>query len=350
MKAIAFAALLLAAPATAAQDLDLLTPGEPAPALADVTWLQGEPVPAWQPGQVYVLDFWATWCGPCKASIPHLDGLADQRAADGVNVIGVAIWPRPSMVPTPDFVKEKGEAMSYRICEDIDGRTAQAFMEPTVSNGIPTAMIIGKTGLIEWVGHPMAGMDDVLDQVVAGTWDTAAAQAAFVKEREAEARAMAIQREFMDARKAGDWAKVADAAGRMFDLDPDMYGNLAFAKYDALLRAGQAETAATWGRSLLETFKENAQGLNGLAWTAVDPRAGRATFDLELARTAADKANALAEGRDFSVLDTLARVHFLQGDPAKARELQQQAIDLAPEEAREELQARLKEYQAADHG
>ena len=222
-------------------------------------------------GKIVMLDFWATWCGPCKKAIPHMDQISDTRGAQNVHVIGVAIWPRPNMVPTPDFVREKGDAMSYRICEDVDGRTAAAFMEPTGSNGIPTCMVVGKTGQLEWVGHPMAGMDEVLDQVLAGTWDSAAFAAELRARLEREAKADAIQQELGQATEARDWAGVARLANQLYELDAEQFGGAALMSYDALLRARQAEQAATYGRKLVESFKDVPQALNALAWTIVEP-------------------------------------------------------------------------------
>jgi len=347
MKACALILALLASPALADDGAGMLLPGDAAPLLKDVTWLKGDAVTSWQPGHVYILDFWATWCGPCKKAIPHMDEIADTRAAQNVHVIGVAIWPRPGMVPTPDFVTEKGEAMSYGICEDIEGKTAQAYMEPTGSNGIPTCMLVGKTGQLEWVGHPMNGMDAALEAVLADTWDRQAFAESFRLERENAIKAGAIQQQIGEATEARDWAAVARLANELYELDPEQFGGAALMSYDASVRAGQAQQAAAYGRKLVDSFKEVPQALNALAWTIVDPQAGREAPDLELALSAAEKANELTRGGDFSILDTLARVVFLKGNAARARELQQKAIDLAPAEAKAELEGRLKEYENA---
>ena len=157
MKVLGLATLLFVVPIASAGEDTTLSPGDSAPVLKDVSWIQGEPIPAWEAGHVYVLDFWATWCGPCKRSIPDLDAFADKHAEDDVHVIGVAIWPRPGMVPTKDFVQEKGDAMSYGICEDLDQRTSAAFMEAAGQNGIPTCMVIDQQGMLAWLGNTLSG-------------------------------------------------------------------------------------------------------------------------------------------------------------------------------------------------
>ncbi|HEX5009693.1 MAG TPA: redoxin family protein [Planctomycetota bacterium] len=349
MKVLALATLLVVAPLASAGDAPTLKPGDPAPVLKDVNWLQGKPVASWEPGNVYVLDFWATWCGPCKRSIPDLDKFADKHTNDNVHVIGVAISPHEGMVPTADFVKEKGEAMSYGICEDIDRKTATAFMEAAAQNGIPTCMVIDKAGKLAWLGNPLGGqLESTVDAVVAGTWDTAAFAQKIAAEQANEAKANELQKALAEAAKAKDFTKVADLAGQLFALDPENYGQAALIKYDALVRGQKADDAAKYGQDLVKaTFKDNANALNSLAWSIVDPKNPRESTDLPLARLAADRANELTSANDFSVLDTLARVCFLQGDVDKAIMLQQKAVDSAPDEAKDELKTRLTEYQAA---
>ncbi|MBE7172212.1 MAG: TlpA family protein disulfide reductase [Williamsia sp.] len=69
--------------------------GDPAPPLRVREWLKGTPVQRFEKGSVYVLEFWATWCIPCKAAMPRLSALA-REYKDKVHVIGVDIMEKKS--------------------------------------------------------------------------------------------------------------------------------------------------------------------------------------------------------------------------------------------------------------
>jgi thiol-disulfide isomerase/thioredoxin len=62
--------------------------GKQAPKLELSSWLNGEIKPAAMQGKIVVVDFWATWCGPCRASIPHNNELVKKYASKGVLLVG----------------------------------------------------------------------------------------------------------------------------------------------------------------------------------------------------------------------------------------------------------------------
>ncbi len=138
--------------------------GDAAYPLTGLTWVKGSPVTI-APGKVYVVEFWATWCPPCRESIPHLTKLA-KKYADNVVFVGVSNEEVSAVKP---FVAEKGDEMNYHVAVDTTDKVANGYMTAFDQGGIPTAFIVNTEGKVVWLGHPM-DLDNVLGQVVAGTY------------------------------------------------------------------------------------------------------------------------------------------------------------------------------------
>ena len=83
-------AALMSAALVSAQAEHALKIGDAAPPLKVGKWIKGEPVKAVEAGKLHVLEFWATWCGPCVAAIPHVSELQKKHA--DVVFIGVNVW------------------------------------------------------------------------------------------------------------------------------------------------------------------------------------------------------------------------------------------------------------------
>lgn len=336
------------APAKAPEKKKRLGVGDPAPSLEGIKWLKGEPVTGFQPGQVYVLDFWATWCGPCIAAIPHMNEIHNEMKDKGVNVLGLAVWPRAGMKPTKEFVEARGDKMAYRIAEDVEGKLANSYMKPAGQNGIPCVFIVDQKGKIAWIGHPMDGMDEVLDEVVKGDFDPVSYGK---KKAEREAASKKLEEAFEEAMASDDHAKGLEAADALLKFDGKKYAQLNIFKYVAMSKLGKADEARAFGSGMMETYAKDEQMLNFLAWTIVDPQGDFAGDtlkpDADLALAAATKASALKNDTDPAILDTLARAHFVKGDIAKAVEVQTKAVDVADEDFKEQLRSALEEYKTA---
>jgi thiol-disulfide isomerase/thioredoxin len=152
--------------------------GDSAPPLRTGTWVQGEPVPSFDSNHVYIVEFWATWCGPCRASIPHLNEIWQKFKDKDVIVIGQDVLEQDES-GVPAFVKKMGDQMTYRVALDDKSRDKEGamlinWMKAADQNGIPTAFIVNRQGKIAWIGHPMALSETVLDQILAGKFDSAA--------------------------------------------------------------------------------------------------------------------------------------------------------------------------------
>src|SRR5262245_8436564 len=159
------------APAPASAGTATLVPGAQSPAPTIAQWVKGAPVPAFQKGKVYVVEFWATWCGPCIASMPHLSALQRAYRDKGVTFIGVTSEdPHNDLGAVEAMVKAKGDGMDYTVAWDSGRKTNEAYMTAAGQGGIPCSFLIDGAGRIAYIGHPIM-LDLPVSQVVAGTWD-----------------------------------------------------------------------------------------------------------------------------------------------------------------------------------
>src|SRR3954447_25972964 len=112
--------------------------GDPAPPLAASKWLQGPEVKEFAPGKVYVVEFWATWCGPCIVMMPHMAELQEQYKDKGVTFIGFSAGdPNNTEEKVSAFVKKRGPKLKYTFAYGDDRETYNAWMKAAGQGGIP---------------------------------------------------------------------------------------------------------------------------------------------------------------------------------------------------------------------
>lgn len=191
-------------------------PGSMAPALDVKKWYKGTPVKGFEKDKTYIVEFWATWCGPCITSIPHVTKLAKENP--DVTVIGVSIWEEDEGTKIQDFIDKMGDKMDYNVgySGNKEGM-AQTWMDAAGQNGIPSAFII-KNQQIQWVGHPMS-MDKPLAEIKAGTFDVEAFRVDFEKKAEANRQAAAARAELNVAQKLVNAGKYAEAKTKLDEIE-----------------------------------------------------------------------------------------------------------------------------------
>ena len=144
---------------------DVLVPGTQAPAFTPEKFLKGTEVKSLEPGRVHVIEFWATWCGPCVAAMPHLTKL--QKDNPDIAVIGVAGFERAGDADSNEkkvrgFLESRGDQVGIAIALDTDGSMARDWMNAARRNGIPTSFVVGKDGKVAYIGFPNAQLDEAV--------------------------------------------------------------------------------------------------------------------------------------------------------------------------------------------
>ncbi len=147
--------------------------GDPAPPLLLKAWFKGMPVQRFEKGNVYVVEFWATWCKPCIAAMPHLSALA-REYKDRVTILGVDIYEKKttSMEKVKAFVDSMWHRMDYHVAAEDSNFMVAGWIEATgeKDNGIPRTFVVNAEGRLAWIGHPK-DLDQVLPKIVNNTWD-----------------------------------------------------------------------------------------------------------------------------------------------------------------------------------
>jgi thiol-disulfide isomerase/thioredoxin len=121
--------------------------GEAPPPVAAQAWLnwKGKEPPSLESlrGKVVVVEFWATWCGPCVAGIPHLNELQAKHEKEGLVILSLTDQSKPHV---EEFAAKR--EMKYTI--GVKSETGDAYGV----SGIPHAFIVGRDGKLRWAGHP----------------------------------------------------------------------------------------------------------------------------------------------------------------------------------------------------
>jgi len=345
---------------------DLLTIGSDAPPLAIEHWIQDgggkfKPVTKFKSGNVYVVEFWATWCVPCIQSMPHLANLQNEYAKKGVQIISVtdedvatvdAFLKRPApRVPgmkkdsrkKEDSDKEedsdKAVIQTYRditsaycLTADPDLSTYGDYMTAAAQLGIPTSFIVGKDGKVEWIGHP-GELEGPLQAVVADRWDREKfLEEILPQQKEAKERIDTdrLNNDVYELLKIQDFdgaLKLANAAiGEGESLNAKMI------KLRVLIAAERLGDSAKHLTSIYDDLVDSPQQTEDIAWTIYTlatqmPVDLSALLKASIAPTKAALEKALVIKKP-SMMDTLAHLLVLTGDLDQAIQVETAALKL----------------------
>jgi thiol-disulfide isomerase/thioredoxin len=327
----------------------ILKIGDSAPPLQNSKWVQGEPVKTFDSNHVYIVEFWATWCGPCRASIPHLNEVWQKYKDKDLIVIGQDVWEQDES-GVPKFVKEMGDKMTYRVAlddksVDPDGAMATTWMKAAGQNGIPTAFIVNREGKIAWMGHPMTLQESDLDQIIADKFDTTAYAEKYEKQQAVQQQLQGLSVKVREDMQNKDWDAAEVAVKQIENILPeeDRY-QISGVRLQILIGRNDIAGACKLAGILSDQSPTNAVLQNELAWTLATAK-GIDASGLAQAEKLADRANNVANGKNPGILDTLARLQFMNGRTNEAVATEQKAVDIAPDQSKTYLQKFLADYQ-----
>jgi len=277
--------------------------GDKAPPLQIKKWIKGDKVKLsdLKGKEIVVVEFWATWCGPCRQSIPHLTELQEKFKDKGVRVIGVSTEEISTVM---DFVEGQGKKMEYTVAVDNDGKTAQSLMQEFGVQGIPHAFVIDRKGKLAWHGHPLdKEFDEKLEELV---------QEQPAKEDKKLKEALSLQKEYFELAKKEDASK-----DKLKELSDQM----------------------------LDLGKHDTEFLSGFTTMIVKSKKLKHR-DLDLALRAAEMANDLEKGKDCEMNELCARVYYEKGDMKEALKYLRKSLsvceDFEHEDKLEQRISRLK--------
>lgn len=258
--------------------------GDLVPDFAFSVFLEGDPLWALARGTIHVIEFWASWCGPCVQAMPDLTRL--QAMHPEIVVIGVVAMEKDDKARA--FVEKKGAAIGYRIALQAatpeptrqshgdSGMMTRDWLDASYSSGVPVTFLVDGSGRAAWIGHPRE-LEKRLDEMLAGRLDLDAAAEAyrrevaekFIRER------FNVGKAFAAASKTKDNAEFFRVFDETVALHPQVEAKVGLMKLILLLREAEAGKDATlaYARRVSDRVARNdAQALLQIGVFLIDDR------------------------------------------------------------------------------
>lgn len=199
-----------------------LSPGDAVvpDAVGKADFVTGAAPERWEPGKVYVFECWATWCGPCVAAIPHMDGLFDKYHEKGLEVFGMNVF-EDGREKAAAFVKKKGKGMSYPVAYVGKGGVFERdWLETTGIKSIPYAFVV-KDGKFLFGIHPASLKEEMIEALLAGGEREEKLLKQFRTAESSKEEVEKLVAEFPGAMEKGDDKAAEEVLKKIAELDPN---------------------------------------------------------------------------------------------------------------------------------
>ena len=315
--------------------------GDKAPSLGTMEWIKGQPVDFGKDlgKKLYLVEFWATWCPPCKVSIPLLTDL-QKKYKDELTIVSVTSPdPRNSQAVVTQFVKQQGDAMGYTVAFDQSGTTSQKYLLASGAQGIPHAYLVDHKGTIVWQGSPLQEspvhppLESIVSGVLAGTFDYDKSNLIIQKFQPVERY-----------RQFGQWPEIQKVMRDILAIDPAHQIAMSWMMSGYMAPPGDLPGMTVWARGYVAEHQSNPLALSRLAdllGSIPDPGMRLPDLALTAARRAYESGRAKPQPEYAA---SYAAALFQIGKLDRAVALQQEAATLAQGAEKKTLQAILDYY------
>ncbi len=292
------------------------------PDLAD--WVRGTPESAFEPGRVYVFEFFGVDCSHCREHAPRIERIERRFRQDGVRFIAVTDDTRAEVEAWLALPAQATNAADA-VVSDPD-RSVLALQNGTFRAFTPRFFVV-KDGVLLWFGHPKES-EPVLEAIVAGTFDPATVRDEAVVESVVARGRNFLENLTREASATGDWQRYLAGVDSVRDAIPERAYNYEVMRFNVMLgRSGEVEEGYAYGRALADKYRDEGKVLRTIARSILTaPYVPRRDVDFALAL--AQRADALFGETDALSANTLARAWFAKGEREKAVEVAERAMRL----------------------
>jgi len=299
--------------------------GDDAPALKATKWLQGDEVTKFEKGKVYIVEFWATWCGPCIVMMPHMAEL-QQEYKKNVTFIGFSSKDASNTEEkVTEFVKKRGPKLKYTFAFEDNRDTNDAYMKASGQGGIPCCFVVDKESKIAWIGHPMY-LDVILPKVVSGKWK-GKESADEIKDIEKEVN------EVFGALRGKDAEATLEKITAFEKKHPELSKIPYFLgpKLSLMVKAKKTDDVKKLAEKVIESAAkyDDATALFAVSSALRSDESKENKELMALSLKAAEQMLKTSGDKDWQALLNMAETQFAMGEKAKAKEYAEKAIDAA---------------------
>ena len=313
---------------------EVLKVGDQAPLIKVAKWIKGSPIQKFNPGHVYVIEFGATWCGPCKDAIPHLSELA-KKYREKARVISFFVWENRSsdsvsieyISKVEKYIQKLGDKIAYSIAVDDAQQTmANTWLKAAKRNGIPTFFLVDQMGKIAFVGDgtEIKKLDNYLNKLIHGIFDATSV----VKEQKNWTELYSQVNHLI---KIGDYESALIKIDTLAKVYPDRK-YLFKIRFDAL-RGIEEYKGYSYGWEVFNKalLVNNAYALLGISLSILtDNRYKNPDYDLAIALSKQIIKHDNRQDHKALAYKNISQAWFMKGSPDKGETIMQHAIQNLP--------------------